>query len=516
MSATVISSEVITAASPQNLTIPSGTDVVLVFWGYFSTVTPSYLSAATIDSTAYDDFVEVRGSGTLTAGGCFAWYGIGTGTKALAWSKTTASSARGPILTIVYVSAGGAWRDSDAGNSTAGTAISKVIDSIADDLVIKCDTQINAVPGLSSGWTSISDTTSGTFYQRTSKCDTPGDPSTTCNAENENYSVLVAVSIPELQYPSESEIGLESEVDGYSETGQTPQGVGMQSAIDAESDYVYNNFKLGFNASADTSENTQSIVSAAGLGLNSSMDAVNISQYIEQLLGFRSISDAAYQTKNTGNGIGLSAASDGYREIPKDADCGIGLLSSSDAYNYTAWAAANLSRSIKRFSLTITGAANGANDIEIPFSSFQARKRSDSQSYVSVVIRKYDYAAQIVARQNGEMVIEAVYYVGGIESLRQEIIRAPIDTIRTYEGPSSRSITIDGYKTVTYHGKAITLQNHNYRSLASGNFEFRFADIDLFLNPQDELTVGSDTFTVGEVAYYASENQRQMYVKQSS
>ena len=229
----------------------------------------------------------------------------------------------------------------------------------------------------------------------------------------------------------------------------------------------------------------------------------------------RAVIDSAFQTKWINEDeFGLNCGVTCNREYVRGAENEIGINAGVDAYNFTAWAAANLQRARKIFVLTLTGSEDGTTDVEIPISSFQARKRSDSPTYVSAVIRKYDYAAQIAARQNGQIVIDAVYLVAGVESLRQEIVRAPIDTITIDQGPKSRSITLSGYKTVTYHQRSVTLENAIYKRLSAGKLQYRFADVDLFLNPDDELTVGDDTFTVGNITYYVSENQRQMDVFQ--
>jgi hypothetical protein len=345
--------------------------------------------------------------------------------------------------------------------------------------------------------------------------DSPGATTTTANGQFENFSSVVVVSIPELEiHETDDEIGLNSAVDGYVETGVFNFGIGFNSEIDAESIYYFLNEYAGFNDAIDTSGNTQNPVVSDGLGLSGISDAYLATETLGKTLGLQSRVYADYQTKHVENEVGLNAATDGNLEFPRITEDEIGLEASVDAYNFTAWAAENLTIARKTFQLTITGGPDGVADVTIPFTSFQSRKRSDAQSYVAVVIKKYDYASQITARQNGEIVVDAVYLVGGVESLRQEIIRAPIDTITIDKGPRSRSITLSGYKTVTYYQKSVTLQNAIYKRLSGGKLQYRFADVDIFLNPTDELTVGDDTFTVGNISYYVSGNQSQMDVFQ--
>lgn len=59
-----------------------------------------------------------------------------------------------------------------------------------------------------------------------------------------------------------------------------------------------------------------------------------------------------------------------------------------------------------RYYLTVTGAADGLDDIEIPMSSFQARRRSGEPTYLSVVIPGLDHAEAIAARSNGTIRVD--------------------------------------------------------------------------------------------------------------
>lgn len=322
-----------------------------------------------------------------------------------------------------------------------------------------------------------------------------------------------ATALPESGINAE-EFGIESVVDGYNQSGQTPQGFGIQSAIDAESDYIFNNFKIGFNSSIDTSGNILAASASGGVGLKSDVICYLATEQFVLNVGFKGTIDAVYQTKHNAENFGLNSLIASNREFLRDSEEQVGMNAFLDAYNFTTWAAANLKTARKVYKLTLTGGQDGVADIEIPFSSFVARKRSDSPTYLSAVIRKYDYAAQIAARSNGDIVVNAVYLVGGVESLRQEVVRAPLDTISIDEGPRSRSITLSGYATVTYHQRSVTLSGAIYKRFSAGKHQYRFSDIDIFLNPKDELTVGDDTFEVGSLTYYVSGNTRQMDVFQ--
>lgn len=178
---------------------------------------------------------------------------------------------------------------------------------------------------------------------------------------------------------------------------------------------------------------------------------------------------------------------------------------STDGFNWTAWQTANIDRAVVRYYCTITGAPDLTTDIEVPISSFQARKQAGYSTYVSAIIPGMAYDAEIAARPNGEIVIEMAYLINGAESLREEILRADIKQINTYEGPRSRSLNIIGYKDQTFASKVSRIYNPIYQSqLADGSHLFRFAAIDMYLSPGDTAHVGDDSFAVDAVAYSVS------------
>ena len=191
--------------------------------------------------------------------------------------------------------------------------------------------------------------------------------------------------------------------------------------------------------------------------------------------------------------------------------------SSFDSSQWETWRDENDWRAKKRFYLTLTGAADATTDIEIPISSFQARVKTDNPSYLSVVIPDLENrAAAVNARSNGDLIIEMVYEINGRDVLRQEIVRVDLEEIRTDEGPRSESITLSGHKTHSFTGKNITLAGKaNYRAVDQGWLRVRAA-IDPLLKPGDTVTIGSDTFTAGEVILSANARRQIMEMVEST
>lgn len=182
--------------------------------------------------------------------------------------------------------------------------------------------------------------------------------------------------------------------------------------------------------------------------------------------------------------------------------------------NWIALANQGLTKELYYF--TLTGDADGTTDIEIPISSFQARKRTGESTYLSVIIDDYaTYAAAIAARANGEMIVEMAYQYGGETSIRQEILRADLETINLYQGGLNRSINLVGHKTQTFINRSVTLENPTYESTVESRRTFRFAKCDPYLNPGDTLVVGADSMTIDHIIYMISDGHKSMEVKET-
>lgn len=178
---------------------------------------------------------------------------------------------------------------------------------------------------------------------------------------------------------------------------------------------------------------------------------------------------------------------------------------------------ANQGLAIERYYFTLTGEADGTTDIEIPITSFQARKREGQSTYLSVIIDDFDeYSADIANRANGEMIIEMAYNYQGETSIRQEILRADLENINLYEGPLNRSINLTGHKSASPYNRSVNLENAIYRSSENGVRLFRFAKCDPYLNPGDTVIVGDDSFVIDYIVYIVSENYKSMEVKEIS
>jgi hypothetical protein len=154
---------------------------------------------------------------------------------------------------------------------------------------------------------------------------------------------------------------------------------------------------------------------------------------------------------------------------------------------------------------TLTGTADALDDLVLPIESYQARLRSGTPSFVSVVVPDgTTYAAAIAARANGELVIErGIRFATGDEQL-VELCRVDLETIASARGGRNWSVTLSGHATsTTTVPKEITLQGASYLSSGSGARRIRAA-LDLNLRPGDTAVSGSESLVVGLITHTVS------------
>ena len=166
-----------------------------------------------------------------------------------------------------------------------------------------------------------------------------------------------------------------------------------------------------------------------------------------------------------------------------------------------------------RYFLTITGAADGLTDVDLPMSSFQSRRRSGDPTYLNVVIPSVDYIAYLTDRPNGTMIVSQGYEIDGEVIQREQIIETSIDNVNTYEGGTNNSIVLIGYTTTTYTAKTVTMEGLTYKGTVSGKTTYRLATPNIYLNPGDTVTIGTATFTAGVISYSISSESQQIEIE---
>lgn len=181
----------------QSITIPADATAVYMFWSFWNATSGSGLSSATLAGNAPAQTQEKATNGDEPATGVAVWPNpaIGSQTLDVAWD---ASPTEGPTTIVAYVKDGdtGAWRDADSASNTLTTPTSVTLTTVSGDLVIKHDQKFgNTPPGTSVSWTSAQTQTNNNESARLSHIGATG-ANQVCDSENEDFSSIVAISIP--------------------------------------------------------------------------------------------------------------------------------------------------------------------------------------------------------------------------------------------------------------------------------------------------------------------------------
>ena len=264
--------------------------------------------------------------------------------------------------------------------------------------------------------------------------------------------------------------------------------------------------QAGAGDSTDSFSLTDSISDSAGVG--DAVEGYDFKGIVDDGAGLADSSSATLEAEGlSADAAGIGDSVLGSKEAEASLADAAAISDEAEALNWTSWQAENRDRAVIRYYCTLTGANDGTTDIEIPISSFSARKRVDESNYLSVVVPGYAYANQISARPNGGLYIEMAYVIDGVESLREEIIRVDLEQINPQIGPRSRSITLIGHRDAPSHDpRSASIQGCNYKYSYDGSLGFRFPQADPYLNPGDALTVvdTDDEITVNYITYSIS------------
>lgn len=187
----------------QNITVPSGCDLMVVSWGGYNAAgfLPTTLTLAGNNlSTAIQQTSNIGGNGQ-GGGGCAYYVSPPSGTQSLDWAWSQSPTVGAPVIVTFWsgVDTANPIRDSDltawSGGPTTG---SRTLDSEASDTVLLHvfgTASVNATPA-SSGQTAVSGAsgTAGGLTGAAATEDSPGASSTTVTATATN-GLLVGISI---------------------------------------------------------------------------------------------------------------------------------------------------------------------------------------------------------------------------------------------------------------------------------------------------------------------------------
>lgn len=159
----------------------------------------------------------------------------------------------------------------------------------------------------------------------------------------------------------------------------------------------------------------------------------------------------------------------------------------------------------------------GEDRTEIPMANFSGQFRSGEPSYIQCSIPNAwewaDTVAAYAAQEDTEIVINAGYRWSDDSYTTQEIARVTLRNVRYDYGPRSATVSLDGIDTRTNPApKAITLTGESYLNQDSdGRLRYRVTP-QFDVRPGDTVTVGNDTFVVGELSYQVNASGASMEV----
>ena len=262
-------------------------------------------------------------------------------------------------------------------------------------------------------------------------------------------------------------------------------------------------------------EASLSILLAETIGLSDSVIPDLFVEILAETAGLNDTVDRDYYFyKTIAEAVGLNDV------IGVQADWLMTLLESAGladviaSFNWTQWLLQNEYKATKRYYLTLTGEDDDTTDIVIPMKSFQGRLRDGDPTYLSCVIPGAEYAAQINARSNGDLIVEMAYLIDGVEQYKEQLVIVDLETIRVDEGAKNQSITLSGHRTESFVTKEVILDGASYYYISGGKYHYRLAKVDMYLKPGDTVEVNGDSFTVDVVTYFVSVKRQQMEISE--
>lgn len=162
----------------------------------------------------------------------------------------------------------------------------------------------------------------------------------------------------------------------------------------------------------------------------------------------------------------------------------------------------------------------GTTDLILSISSFQARIRSGTPTFLEVVVPNATaYADDIADRTTGEIVVgkaAAIWTDGTI--YYAEIARADFESLATDQGPTAYTARLSGHQTTTYaEARTRALSNVSTLSMqADGKRRIRCA-VDFIARPGDTVTWnnGDDSMVVGFITLTVSDMQQIMDITEA-
>lgn len=145
--------------------------------------------------------------------------------------------------------------------------------------------------------------------------------------------------------------------------------------------------------------------------------------------------------------------------------------------------------------------ADGYDDLEVPMSSMQLRRRNGYPTMVSIVVPDVmTYLEGAQDRVGGEIIIYAGSATEDGTQHLSELERAMLETVSYDHGVNSSSLSLSGYRTVeTGNPRPVDLTGITYYGLqADGKRRVR-GSVNIFLRPGDTAIYGANEMVVDQI-----------------
>ena len=282
----------------------------------------------------------------------------------------------------------------------------------------------------------------------------------------------------------------------------------------------------------------------------SDTDTINITGHGEtdgNIVVFDTINTTTGITKNTDYYV-INATTDTFQIAATEGGAAIELTNKGSGTIFTYEIITfEIREATLRFYLLVSAGLDGRydniEDMEIPVSSFQAKRRDGSTTFLETVVPDYNYLEEIIIineYDTSSIKIKQGYEKNGVILQKDIIIETNIDrldydisvknspimlsghgytvngeyTLKRPSGGVSGTITsLPGYFPASgqHLYKAVLLNidtkgrdNVILKRMRNGLLYFRLVQPDLTLNPGDSVTIGDDTFIIGLMRFAIS------------
>ena len=170
------------------------------------------------------------------------------------------------------------------------------------------------------------------------------------------------------------------------------------------------------------------------------------------------------------------------------------------------------------YTLTLTGDADGLDDIVIPMSLFQTRLNAGGIHYLSASIpNSLVWADKIAARPSGQWVVHKGYRYrlgsGEYQDVLAEIVRVDYSSLSWTRGSSGDSATITGNSTVAVlASKTVDVTGVQYAALDTDGKRRIRCEMSLWLAPGDLCRWFNGQMVAGEITHRVDDTAAWMEV----